>query len=366
MAPADNWLNRTDEAKHRSARWLRLVARPLSWLYAAVAGIVLAGIGVAIDAHRYEHGAATAALISRSNPGVLISLAGIGIATLGVLLALTLLAFEDASSADTVTRRWVGVLVAWTAIACAGAAGVTYVAASGLTIGRSGRASTGASAARPVTTNKTAPTEVPGVRQRVTLHGGLTVDGRPLQADFLGARVIRDRLVSACQQDIPRVADGRYEIGVMADAEARGCGAPGAQILLWTYIGGHFLYSRETMPWPGDGATPTFDASFSTVAPDGAASSVTAFKGHVVRRDGTRLGGGTVVEAFVGDTRCGVATVRRDAEAWFTLLVAGPQVAGCAKDGRITFRADGEPSTETATNDLGGDSTGLTIQITID
>jgi hypothetical protein len=208
--------------------------------------------------------------------------------------------------------------------------------------------------------------DVDGMAARATLRGSATLDGRPLDADFIGARVARGGLVTACQAYIPPVTDGRYDIRVMSDAEGRGCGAAGSEILLWTYADGRFLYSRETTPWPGDGATLTFNVSFSTSAPEGSASPVTSFKGHVARRDGVRLGGGTVVEAFIGEVRCGVSTVRRDDEAWFTLLVAGPQVPGCLKDGLITFRADGKPAVETAHNDLGGDAAGQTIQITVD
>lgn len=223
-----------------------------------------------------------------------------------------------------------------------------------------------AAVATAVVVDRTQYGGVAGARQRATLHGHLTVDGRPLDAEFLGARVIREGLASACQQDIPPVRAGRYEIQVIADAEGRGCGTAGAEILLWTNSGGRFLYAQQTAPWPGDGASTVFDGSFSIGAPDGAASLVTAFKGHVTRRDGTRLAGGTVVEAMIGDVRCGVASIRYDAEAWFTLLVAGPQVPGCARDGRITFRANGAPSDETATNDLGGDAAGHTILIVID
>jgi hypothetical protein len=74
------------------------------------------------------------------------------------------------------------------------------------------------------------------------------------------------------------------------------------------------------------------------------------------------LPGGTVVEAFVGDTRCGVTSVRRSDELWFTLLVAGPQVPGCAKDGQITFHVDGVGVPERATNNLA--ENGLTMELT--
>ena len=343
------------------------MARPLAWLYLAAAGLALAGVGVAIDAYRHDHGAASAELISRSNPGLLTAFGGVALAAFGLLTALTLLAFQDAPSVNAVARRGAGVVVAWTLVASGGMAGITYAATSGLTVGHTGHTTPVSRISQPVPTNTSAaPTEVPGAGARITLRGTLTIDGQPLQADALGAEVIRGGLVSACQQDIPRVSGGRYEITIMADAEAAGCGAPDRRVVLWTFIGGQFVYTREALPWPGRDVTATFDADLSSAAPDGARVPSTGFKGHVVHRDGTRLQGGPVVEAFVGDTRCGVTTIRRDAEAWFTLLVAGPQVTGCAKDGRITFRVGGNGAAETATNDLGRGSGGLTIELTVD
>src|SRR5689334_20840808 len=60
-----------------------------------------------------------------------------------------------------------------------------------------------------------------------TLEGTLTVDGAPLDAKFLGARVLRDGLSAACQDAIPSVTAGQYQIPVTSDALVRGCGAPG-------------------------------------------------------------------------------------------------------------------------------------------
>ena len=100
--------------------------------------------------------------------------------------------------------------------------------------------------------------------------------------------------------------------------------------------------------------------------PAGAGGVATEFKGHVVRPDGTLAGGGTAVEAYVGDTLCGTATVRRDdPESWFTLLVAGPDVSGCETGGTITFEADGAQTPETEVNDLSGGSAGRELRLTI-
>jgi pimeloyl-ACP methyl ester carboxylesterase len=196
---------------------------------------------------------------------------------------------------------------------------------------------------------------VPGAADRITLRGTLTLDGVPFSAGFLGAVVHRDGLTAACQYSLAQVVAGQYELTVMADAEARGCGTPGAEILLWMSARSPILYSSGTLRWPADGTTTTFNAKFSASAPDGASTPVTEFFGEVFGRDGEHLLGGTVVEAYVGDVLCGVGSVRRVGSfAGYILAVAGPaSVPGCAEGPMLTFRIDGQPASQTARNDLG-------------
>lgn len=201
-----------------------------------------------------------------------------------------------------------------------------------------------------------APTDVPGAAERATLRGALTLDGAPLDAEFLGVRAVRNGLPAACQYTIPAVIQGRYEVEVVSDAEVSGCGAPGAELLLWVFAGDAIIFSEQTVPWPGSGATAPFDASFSSDAREGASKPATEFKGHLFDRDGSMLPGGTVIEAFVGDVRCGVISLRYGDgfEGYYTLVVAGPEsVPGCTEGARLTFRLDGQPAVETAVNDLG-------------
>lgn len=232
-----------------------------------------------------------------------------------------------------------------------------------------GRGQDGASKTATSTPGAVDLTNVPGADERVTLRGALTLDGAPLEAQFLGVRVIRSGLAAACQSTIPAVIQGRYEIKVVADAEVRGCGAPGAELLLWVYAKGAFIFSHQTTPWPGSGATATFDASFSSDAREGASKPVTEFKGHLFDRDGTNLPGGTTIEASVGDVRCGVTSLRYgdDFEGYYTLVVAGPEsIPGCAEGARLTFRINGKPAAETALNDLGRGSEGHELNLTVD
>jgi hypothetical protein len=176
------------DSESQTANATPLIAQPVAWLYVAVMGLVLAGVGVAIDAYRHDHGAAAAELISRSNPGFLVALAGFGLAAIALLVALTLLALHGAATPTDVIRRGAGVAVAWTAVAAAAVAGVTYVATSGITIGHAGHTVAGSAPATAV-----------------TLRGTLTVDGAPLTGTPLGARVMRAGLAAACQTSIPTV-----------------------------------------------------------------------------------------------------------------------------------------------------------------
>lgn len=224
----------------------------------------------------------------------------------------------------------------------------------------------GATTTPVLTPVPTASSTAPGADERATLRGTLTLDGAPLDAEFLGVRVVRDGLVAACQNDIPPVVEGSYEIPVASDAEVRGCGAPGAQLLLWTHVNDTFLFSRETVPWPGNGATATFDASFSSAGPQGTSRPVTEIKGHLFDRGGAALPGGTAVEAYAGDVLCGVTSLRYGGanEGFYTLLVAGPEsVPGCGAGATLTFRLHGEPAAETAVNDLAGGAGGRELDL---
>ncbi len=140
------------------------------------------------------------------------------------------------------------------------------------------------------------------------------------------------------------------------DAEASGCGAPGARIVLWTFAQNQILFSRESVTWPGNRGTSTFNASFSTSAPNGAAPATSSFVGEVIYRDGRQLPPGTLVEAFVGRTRCGVSSVRRTGNfSGYTMAVVGPDsIPGCRGGATLFFRVGGQLAIETAVNEPNG------------
>lgn len=217
-------------------------------------------------------------------------------------------------------------------------------------------ASPAAPTSRPSPAATATATEDPsnlGASDRVTLSGLLLDHPFPLQADFLGAVVRRsDGLVSPCQAEIPEVVDGRYEIAVMAQSEAAGCGAPGTEVILWTYIDDVNVYSVESFTWPGDGASAEFNATFRSNDPQGAAPVVTGFSGEAISTSGGSVAPGTLVEAYIADTLCGVGSTRygEDFSGYILSVIADDSVTGCTAGATITFRVAGQPAQETATN----------------
>lgn len=194
--------------------------------------------------------------------------------------------------------------------------------------------------------------DVPGAGERRDVRGTARLDGVALDAPWVGAVVERDGLSTPCQHSLTSVEGGRFEVTVLADEEATGCGRPGSEVVLWTYANDQKLYSTEALAWPSRHAV-TFDANFSTSTPLGAARPTTEFSGEVYERDGSHLPPGARIEARVGATRCGVASVRRTGSfGGYILSVAGPGAApACRAGGRVTFRIDGRAAVETAVND---------------
>lgn len=207
---------------------------------------------------------------------------------------------------------------------------------------------------------------VPADEERVTLQGTLTLDGAPLDAEFIGVHVVRDGLSAACQVTIPPAVGGAYEVQVASDAEITGCGAPGAELLLWAFVDDAYHYSEQAAPWPSNGAEATFDATFSSSTPEGATTRSTSFKGQLFDADGNELPSGIVVQALVGDTLCGRISLRYgdSFERMYTLSVSGPEaVPACDEGATLTFTLDGQPAVETAINDLGGDAGGHELDL---
>jgi hypothetical protein len=201
-----------------------------------------------------------------------------------------------------------------------------------------------ASAPRPSATSAASPTG------RVVVHGVATLDGKPFDARWVGAVVLRGGLVTPCQRALLPVVNGRYTVAVFADSASSGCGAPGARIVLWTFARGKILYSTNVVPWPASEKSVVFAARYSTSTPAGAAPTTAEFNGRLLTAGGAPLPDGTRVEAFVGNTRCGLASQRSDADfAGYILAVVGPEsIPACARGAHLTFRINGRPAAETA------------------
>lgn len=193
--------------------------------------------------------------------------------------------------------------------------------------------------------------DVPGASERVTLTGDLTLDGQAFDSTFLGAVVMKDGLITPCQYTLPTVEDGRYEITVKAESETHGCGEAGGEVFLWTYPANQQLWSSNGLPWPDRGSA-TFDAAFSSKQ-SGVLPPTLDFAGDAFDPDGQRFAPGTTIEARIGDTVCGRASMARTGSfSGFVLSVVGPEsVPACEQSGTITFYVDGRRAAQTKVND---------------
>lgn len=184
-----------------------------------------------------------------------------------------------------------------------------------------------------------------------------TLDGASFDAQYVGAVVRRNGFVTPCQQTLPQVRDGRFVITVYARSVATGCGAQGGEVFLWTFVDEQIVYSDRSVAWPGRGETVRFDPAFSIAAPAGGVGPLVGFAGEIFDRRGRRLPPGADVAAYIGTTRCAVATTRRiDNFVGFSMEVVGPEaIAGCELGAPIRFEVDGRDAVETAVNAPGKD-----------
>jgi hypothetical protein len=203
-----------------------------------------------------------------------------------------------------------------------------------------------------------------GAEDRAVVRGRATLDGASFDAPYVGAAVKRNGLVTPCQLTLPRVRNGRFAMKVRARTEARGCGAAGSQIFLWTFVQEQIVYSSQSVRWPGNGKTARFDPAFSISAPTGGVGQIVGFAGEIFDPANRRLPPGAHVEAHIGETLCGVATTRRiDDFIGFSIDVVGPDsIPGCAVGGTITFRVDGRGAHEMPVNQAGQ---GATLNLTL-
>jgi len=199
---------------------------------------------------------------------------------------------------------------------------------------------------------------------RIEVRGRAAFDGAPFDAPYLGAVVVRHGLVTPCQSELPPVRDGRFAITVYGKAESAGCGVQGAKVFLWTFVQEQIVFSSDSVSWPKRGHTARVQPTFSIAAPNGGVGPIVGFAGEVFDGQHVRQPPGLRVEAYIGTTRCAVATTRRaDSFIGFSIDVVGPDaIPGCTLGATITFRVDGKQVAETAINAPGReDSLNLTL-----
>lgn len=197
----------------------------------------------------------------------------------------------------------------------------------------------------------------------------MLLDGEPLDASALGARVVRGGFVAACQAAISDVLAGEYEIEVMSETEAPGCGADGAEVLLWAFTD-RTLYAMAMANWPGESARAQFDVGFASVQPEGASLPVTEAYATVADAEGNEPPVGTTVGAYIGDALCGTSSIRRYGdEDGFVIIVSGAVlIPACTEGATVAFRIGGVVANETIVHNLNADKDNAyyRLELTVD
>ncbi|MDP9236325.1 MAG: hypothetical protein M3P30_02825 [Chloroflexota bacterium] len=116
---------------------LAWLATTTTWFAVAAVGIAIVFIGLAVDAYRHNHSAAEESLLSLGNPGHLLAAIGLGLTSIGVLVGLSISALRGITTTEHAVRRFVPLTAAWVALAAIAIGSITYVGASGVTIGHS-------------------------------------------------------------------------------------------------------------------------------------------------------------------------------------------------------------------------------------
>jgi hypothetical protein len=200
-----------------------------------------------------------------------------------------------------------------------------------------------------------AASQVPGAAERIEVSGTASLDGAPLDGEFVWVEVVRDGLRHACDFEGPETdGGGHYTRTVASDAELKGCAAPGARLQLATAQDGRVLRSQP-VDMPAGARTLQLNAAFTA---SGAQERATYAYGEAFDPQGDRFGPGTVIEAWIGDTLCGrtaipyVGTAFTSADSYSIFISGADEISGCAEGGAIEFSVQGRQATETLANDL--------------
>jgi hypothetical protein len=179
-------------------------------------------------------------------------------------------------------------------------------------------------------------------------HGTARLDGRRFDARWIGAVVRRDALITPCQAELSRIRDGRFGVTVFGAGQA-GCGGPGTSVRFWTFRDEQ-IFNDRWVPWSRLAAPVAL--RFSTADPDAGVPVRTELSGRVFDADGRRVPLGTRIEAHIGATTCGVASVRAGGGfRGYIMNVVGPDaIPACVAGATISFLVGEQPAVETAVN----------------
>lgn len=178
MASIDRFAD-TAPAAERPARsanvaWL---AEATTWFAVAVSGMLVVFIGLAVDAYRHNHSATEESLLSLGNPGHLLAAIGLAVTSVAVLAGLSVAALKGVTTAEHAIRRFVPVTAAWVVLTTMAIASVTYIGASGVTVGHSHSASSS------VVTSQGNGDDAAGIAQALKGQGIATNGGAAASAD---------------------------------------------------------------------------------------------------------------------------------------------------------------------------------------
>jgi hypothetical protein len=133
-------VDRFGSAEHRDERSARgvnlaLFSESMTWFGIAVIGMVIVFVGLGVDAWRHNNGAEEETLLSLGNPGHLIAGIGLVVTSLAALAGFSVSALRGVDSVHQAIRRFVPVTAAWAIVAAVGISSVTYIGATGVTVG---------------------------------------------------------------------------------------------------------------------------------------------------------------------------------------------------------------------------------------
>lgn len=135
MARIEGLMGSEREGARAASRSVAVLGEAVTYFALAIAGMLIVFIGLAVDAYRHNNGAGEESLLSMGNPGHLLAAIGLGITAVSLLAGLTVSLLKGIETTEALMRRFVPVTAAWVTLAAVGIASVTYIGASGVTVG---------------------------------------------------------------------------------------------------------------------------------------------------------------------------------------------------------------------------------------